>query len=177
MKQKDLIEFIPLGILSLLAIASIFEVVSTTYAFLINQYVGLTLLGFSIVLFFSNRRIYRYIFGITLVLGLFNLIGFTTFITTINLFGLVIQPLLVPIIPIFIWINKEKIKPIIRSLAGTNEEQIINSEQTKINGFKRRFKNLSDNEINSKLQENLIPEAIEALKQIKKERLDNDLNT
>ena len=70
---------------------------STDYIFGYQQYIGLTLLGVSIILFFVNRRLYKYFYGITLILATVNLIGFTTTIRTIYFFGIEIQylPLIV----------------------------------------------------------------------------------
>ncbi|MCB0541220.1 MAG: hypothetical protein H6571_16585 [Lewinellaceae bacterium] len=170
MKKEEFIEAIPLIILTIIGIYSIIEVITSEYIFGIQQHVGLTLLGISIILFFANKRIYKYIFGITLLLGLVNLIGFTTSILTMNFFGLPIQILMIPLIAVYTWVNKEEIKPKIQNLLGNSNEQIKLESNSKINGFKRRFEKLSDNEIESKLNQNLVSEAIEALKQIKKER-------
>ena len=170
MKEKDYIEFLPLGILTTIGIYSIIEVITTDYLFGIQQHVGLTLLSVSLILFFTNRRIYKYIFGITLLISLINLIGFTTWITTINFFGLSIQILILPIVLIFASIYKEEIIPKVHNLVGNSEKQLEIKSNSQISGFKRRFKKLSDREIESKLNENLVPEAIEALKQIKAER-------
>ncbi len=168
--KRDLIELIPLAIPTIIGLYSIIEVMTTDYVFGIQQHVGLTLLGISIILFFINRRIYKYIFGITLLLGLVNLIGFSTSITSMSFLGLPIQLLVLPIIAIFTWIYKEDIKPKIRGLVGKSDEQIASNSNAKVNGFKRRFEKLSDKEIEMKLGENIVPEAIEALKQIEKER-------
>jgi uncharacterized protein HemX len=49
---------------------------------------------------------------------------------------------------------------------------VENSAATK--AFKRRFEKLSDGEIESRLSIKLVPEALEALKQIKNERAENN---
>ena len=53
---------------------------------------------------------------------------------------------------------------------GNSEKQLKSESDSKINGFKKRFENLPDNQIERKLKEDLVPEAIEALKQIKEAR-------
>lgn len=166
MTKRDIIEFIPIGALSILGVYSIIEVLTTDYVFNAGQFVGLTLLGVSLVLFFANRRIYKYLFGGTLLLGLFNLIGFTTTILSVNFIGIPIQILVVPILITFVWINEKQIGPKLNSLFRTTEEQAQSESNSKVEGFKRRFENLSDEEIRSKLNEKLVPEALEALKQI-----------
>lgn len=172
MKKEDLIEFIPIGILSLISLYSIIQVTTTDYIFNSQQYIGLTLLGVSLILFFTNRRTYKYIFGITILLGLFNLIGFTTSIVTMNLLFIPIQLTIIPILLLFTWINQEQIKPKVQSIFGTSEEQILAESNSKILGFKKRFENLSDVEIEKRLNQNLVPEAHEALKQIQLNRIE-----
>ena len=66
MKKKDIIKAIPITILTIIALYSIIEVMTTVYIFFAQQYIGLTLLGVSILLFFMNRRIYKYVFCLRL---------------------------------------------------------------------------------------------------------------
>lgn len=171
MKKKDLIELIPLLILVIIALYSIVEINTTNYIFGIEQKLGITLLGISAILFFLNRKVYKYVFGITLILGLVNLIGFSKSITSISLFNLPsIQLLVVPIIGIYIWIYIDEIQHKVRGIIGRSKEQLEFESNAQINGFKQRFEKLSDKEIEKKLSENLVPESIEALRQIQKER-------
>lgn len=171
MKKQDLIEFIPLGLLSTFSIFSIIKVLTTDYIFNPHQFVGLTLLGISFLLFFLHRRTYRYLFGITLLLGTFNLIGFTAAITTIKFLSIPIQILIVPILLIFTWINKEKIESKLKSLFGATEEDLKSEANSKVERFKKKFENLSDEEIERRLNQKLVPEATEALKQIHQQRI------
>lgn len=170
MKKKDLIQFIPLAILSLLAIYSIIQVGTTNYIFSAQQYVGITLLSVSILLFFANRRIYKYIFGFTLILGMFGLVGFSTTIVRMQIFWIPIQITLLPIIAIFSWIHRTEIQAIIHDLRGTTEAQLKTGQNAKVNAFRKRFNKLSDTEIEQKLNENLVAEAKEALQLIRSER-------
>lgn len=172
MKKEDLIEFIPIGMLTLISLYSIIKVTTTDYIFNGQQYIGLTLLGVSLILFFTNRRTYKYIFGITILFGLFNLIGFTTSIVTMNFLFIPIQLIIIPILLLFTWINQKQIKPKVQSILGTSEEQIVAESNSKILGFKKKFKNLSDEEIEKRLNQNLVPEAHEALKQIQLNRIE-----
>ena len=170
MKKNDFIEAIPLISLILVAVYSIIEVLTTDAIFGTPQYIGLSLLGISSILFFVQRRIYRYVFGSTLLLGLPSLIGFSTSIMGVYFLGIPIQILLLPLILLFTWINKDSIKPMIQQLLGNSTEQKQSRRHAKVNGFKRRFEKLTDQEIESKLKEQLVPEALEALNQLKNER-------
>ena len=112
MKQNiDIIEFFPIMILGIPGIYSVVEVFSTDYIIGYQQYIGLTLLGVSIILFFVNRRLYKYFYGITLILATVNLIGFTTTIRNlIYFFGIEIQYLPLIVLLIFTVIYRESIK-------------------------------------------------------------------
>ena len=172
MKNRDLIEFIPIGTLTIISLYSIFEVITTDYIFNGQQYIGLALLGVSLILFFTNRKTYKYIFGVTILLGLFNLIGFTTSFVTMNFLFIPIQLIVIPILLIFTWINQEQIKPKVQSILGTTEEQILSESNSKISSFRKRFEKLSNEEIEIRLNQKLMPEALEALKQIQQERIE-----
>ncbi len=68
--------------------------------------------------------------------------------------------------------NREVLSKFLKDLFNIelSEEEIKSVQHSRINGFKRRFEKLSDKEIELRLHENLVPTAIEALKQIKRER-------
>ena len=157
-------------ILGIPGIYSVVEVFSTDYIIGYQQYIGLTLLGVSIILFFVNRRLYKYFYGITLILATVNLIGFTTTIRTIYFFGIEIQYLPLIVLLIFTVIYRESIKPKIKEWVGKSEKQLVSERKAKMNGFKQRFNKLTDDQIEKMLDEELVPEAIEALNQIKNER-------
>lgn len=53
---------------------------------------------------------------------------------------------------------------------SSSEEQVIVESNSKVSGFKKRFKNLSNEEIERRLNQNLVPEALVALKQLWRER-------
>src|SRR6056297_3190893 len=78
MKSKEIKEFTPFAILSIIVLFSVIQVLVTNYTFDYRQYIGLSLLTVSGIFFFTDRRLYRYFFGITLVLGVLNLIAFST---------------------------------------------------------------------------------------------------
>jgi len=133
MKNRYLVELIPLTILTIVGVYSVIEVITTDYIFGTQQYLGLALLGISLILFFINRRIYKYVFGLTLLIGLLNLVAFSTTVITMSFLGLPIQILLLPLIAIFIWINKVEINSKIQNLLGATEAEAIEAlKQIKI---------------------------------------------
>ena len=99
MRKNHFTEFIPLGLLLIVGLGSTFQVWITDYVFDYRQYIGLTFLFISTILYYRNRDLYKYVFGLTLILGTFSLIAFSTYIIEIKLFFVPIQ-----IIPFFILI-------------------------------------------------------------------------
>ena len=172
LKKTDIYEAVPLVVLSIICLASIIKVNTSEYSFQNPQYIGLSLLAISIILFSIYRRGYKYVFGISLLLALVNLIGFTATIVTIEFFGMSIQLLPIPIILLFFWVNQKEVL----DLLGMSYEHNTALSNSKINGFKKRFSKLTDHEIEKKLKQNLIAEAIEALQQLKEERTEDNMD-
>lgn len=164
--KNNIKEFIPIGILDIIGIVSIIQVLTTNYIFNYRQYIGLSLLLICTIFFFFNRKIYKYLLAITLIIGLVNIIGFAT--STIT-FGIsIVQVQLIPFIVLLIYISifKQEIKDLIKK---TDADKEINFNIIK-DRFKQKFKKLSDKEIETKLSQNLVPEAMLALEEIKNER-------
>ena len=164
--KKDIKEFIPIGILDLIGIISIIQVLTTDYTFNYRQYIGLSLILICTILFFANRKIYKYLTAVTLIVGLTSIISFSTSIIT---FGIsIIQVQLIPLIVllIYIYIFRTEIKKLLET---TENEKQNNTEKLK-ERFKQKFEKLTDKEIESRLNQNLVPKAIKALEEIQTER-------
>lgn len=164
--NKNIKEFIPIGILDLIGIFSIFQYFTTNYIFTYRQYIGISLLLICTILFFLNKTIYKYLLGLVLIAGMISIIGFTPAITTIYGFGLEfqLQPFLVFMIYLYVYKNDLK-----RIFEKTDNESIQNENALK-ERFKNKFEKLSDKEIENKLSQKLVPEAIQALNEIQLER-------
>lgn len=59
---------------------------------------------------------------------------------------------------------------IVRYFLGTTEEDKLQAFEQRKNNFKERFKDLSEQEINTRLANDLQPEAKQALIELKKEK-------
>ena len=114
----------------------------------------------------------------TILIGIINLADFfpsETFIyfeTNAIKIEFEAEPKLFGIGIIHYFTNREVLSKFLKDLLNIelSEEEIKSVQHSRINGFKRRFEKLSDKEIELRLHENLVPTAIEALKQIKRER-------
>lgn len=167
MIKKNIKEFLPLGFLNIISFISIIHVITSNYIFEIKQYIGLSLLLICTILFFVNRKFYKYFIFITIIIGVINLIAFssTTFTFVVGL----IEIQLIPFIAFIIYVSVFKSKII--SILSNPKSKKENENDFKIskNRFKQKFKNLSKSEIETRLNEKLVPEAIEALKELKNE--------
>ncbi len=114
----------PLGILTIVGLYAVAKVTTTDHIFEARQHVGLTLLAVSFLMFFLNRKIYTYIFGILLLLGLLSIVGFTVSIVVISFFGVPMQLPLVPIIVLYGWVHRQAIEPMITKVVrGSPKER------------------------------------------------------
>ena len=170
MKSKEIKEFTPFAILSIIGLFSVIQVLVTNYTFDYRQYIGLSLLTVSGIFFFTDRRLYRYFFGITLILGTLNLIAFSTYIFAFYFIFFPIQILPFIFLVVFFVKNRKRINDLFfRSIQKTEEEEQKYYDR-KLKRFKEKFSELSDPEIEYKLNQELVPEARQALIEIIKNR-------
>jgi tetrahydromethanopterin S-methyltransferase subunit G len=86
-KTKQLLDFIPLAILTVSAIILLWAVASSNVGLLWRHIVGLIVLAINFLLFWWRHKIGVISLGSTLILGLFGLLSFSPTITT-STFGL-----------------------------------------------------------------------------------------
>lgn len=170
--KGNLKDFIPLGLLSIVGIGSAIQVLFTDYIFEPTAYVGLTLLAVCAVLFFLNLRWYRYAMGFVLIIGTLGLVSFSTVIMSVGIGFLQFHLIPLVVLIVFASIYNSRIPKAVHSLLGTykTEEEIKELTRSRVDSFKRTFKDLSDSEIDRRLQTKLVPEALQALDELKKER-------
>ncbi|MGQ1786775.1 hypothetical protein [Saccharicrinis sp. GN24d3] len=113
---------------------------------------------------------------VLLLLGLFNLLSFAYFINMVMTFGISIfvtpgiQLISLVFLIVLVAKRRNKTRLFYLKIFGLTEEDKEQSRKSSQNFFKRKFENLTDIEIENRLQEDLVPEAIEALVEIKEER-------
>ncbi|MEO9476495.1 MAG: hypothetical protein ABJG41_13215 [Cyclobacteriaceae bacterium] len=134
---------------------------------------GLTIV--TLIVYFKPEKSFQSVL-ILLLLGLFNLLSFAYFINIIITFGFSfivtpgIQLISLVLISILVIIKRDKTVEFYREVFGQTEEEKEQLERNTQDRFKRKFEQLSDKEIESKLQQDLVPEAIAALNEIKEGR-------
>lgn len=169
MKRQDFIQAIPVILLSLISLYAIFTVFTTNAIFEVRQHVGITLLSVSVALFFINRKLYKYLFGLVLVLGTFNLVAFSASIFSVSIFGVWLQPISAGILLIFFMIHRDDEDWIF----GKRKQQDVKAPDPfrKVD-FKFKYRLLSKEAIARKLDEETDPEVIEALEELAQEKAD-----
>ncbi|WP_188361476.1 hypothetical protein [Flavobacterium orientale] len=113
------------------------------------------------------KGIANYVFGFVLLLGLFDLIHFVPFSIGINfsIFKIHLIPFI--FLLIFYLLNRQNINEKIRNFNEPSASEELSHKNSQIEFFKIKFQNLSETEIDQKLKEDLVPEAMEALKILK----------
>ena len=167
MLLKKIKEFIPLGIVSFFSTVSIFISIWEGYVYDYRQIIALLLLGISILFFLSGSHFYKYVFAVVLLIASFTPISFTAYV-----FNFSIGAFLIFLIHAFIFR-----KSLFDSLFSTfikDEEEVINRKNKKVEFFKRNFSTLEIEEINKKLEEDLVSEAKIALEELKYRKLNRE---
>ncbi|MBI1184984.1 hypothetical protein GC194_11975 [bacterium] len=169
-------EVIILAILWAMSIVSYSIALLLNYVLYTTDYFGLA--GLSIVtlrVLLRPEKSFQSVF-ILLLFGLFNLLSFAYFFNLIFTFGVSgwftpgIQLISLVMLSILAIRKRNDVIQFYRETFGRTEKEEEDARKSTQIGFKTKFNNLTDNEIDLKLQQNLVPEAIEALKEIKKER-------
>jgi len=164
MKNKNFILVLSLLMISLISLVLGFY---NQWHFEIRFYIGLSALVFTILAYLRIKGIANYLFGIVLLLGLLDLIHFVPFSIGINFFQLKINLIPIVFFLIFCLLNRQKINEKIRNFNEPSDSEEFNRKSSQIEFFKIKFQNLSETEINQKLKEDLVLEAVEALKMLK----------
>ena len=169
LKKEDYLEFIPLGfLLSSLIVFTIWDLMQGFSLKPLFYFVFFSTL-ISTILFFKARRVYRYIFFVILILGIVNLLPFTgtSFQSEFSFNELRVQGFPLFLFLLFLWVNAKNISSVfyrvIKFIKNTNEGSLVET-------FKNKFSSLSNEEIEEKLQEDLVPDAKKALEEILESR-------
>lgn len=171
MKNKNLILALSLLMISLIS----FGIgVYLNWSFKTEFYLGCFLLLTSIFVFLKFKNNANSLFGIVLILGLLNIIHFTPYSVGISFTLFKIDVISLLFLIIYYSLNSKKINSKVLTFIASSKTDVERQKNNKIDFFKNQFKHLSESEINTKLNENLVSEAIEALLFLKEKKTDND---
>ena len=119
-------DIIPLLISIILLIISIGITFFTDYTLNYKHYVGIGLIGISTLLYFKNKKLFVYVFGLTLILGILNLIDIYYSNIIFGIGPIKFNPIFLTLLIIFLALNKELLNKMFpeKELAENNAENI-----------------------------------------------------
>lgn len=159
-----------LVLLSIVSIISIIISLISKWVFSYSFWIGLSLLMICFILYYQRPNKLKYFFGIILILGVFNLIQFVPFGFSIQLGLIKFEVVSTLFFILFLYLNRSRVLDLFQDWFTTSDDEKAINSNSKYESFKKYFKNLSDLEIEYRLNQVLVPEAKKALAEIKDER-------
>ena len=176
MEKLKKTEIIILAILWAMSLTTYSIALLNNYNIFPSDYLGLAGLTIvTLIAYFRPEKSLRSVL-ILLLLGLFNLLSFAYFFNIVMSFGISvfvtpgIQLISLIMLSILVIKKRQKVIDFYLEIFGETEEEKQQSRLRFQKQFKIKFEQLSDKEIENKLQQGLVPEAIAALNEIKEER-------
>ncbi|KAA3620873.1 MAG: hypothetical protein DWQ02_28675 [Bacteroidetes bacterium] len=126
----------------------------------------------------ANFRNHKFELVITLaiiVLGMFNLAHFFPFEVTFSIFFLKFNPLLFLLALVHFFLNKNSLGPQIQGFLGNSPQSIQEESDSRVNGFKHRFSQKSEQELEEIINsEMIVAEAKKAAEELLIEKYKTD---
>jgi len=137
-------DIIPLLISIILLIISIGITFFTDYTLNYKHYAGIGLIGISTLLYFKNKKQFVYIFGLTLILGILNLIDIYYSNIIFGIGPIKFNPIFLTLLIIFLALNKELLNKMFpeKELAEKNAENI-----KLIKHYEQKFESKTESEL------------------------------
>lgn len=104
MRNKDIV---PLMISILLMLVSFGKVLTSDYFLNQSHYIGMGCLILSTLLYFTNKKVYIYVFALTLIAGLIGLIDFFYRTFKIGFAGVGVNPIFIVLLILFFVFGKD----------------------------------------------------------------------
>ena len=149
-------DIIPLLIAIILILASIGIVLFTDYVLNSKHYAGILLTMISAFLYFKNKKWFIYVFGLTLILGIFNLIGIYYATISFGIEPIKLNPIFLTLFVIFLAVNRKLIDQIFpdKKQSEINIENKIAEKEKRIKSYESKFQSKSEIELKSIADEN-----------------------
>jgi hypothetical protein len=137
-------DIIPLLISIILLIISIGITFFTDYTLNYMHYLGIVLIGISTLLYFKNKKLFFYIFGLTLILGILNIIDIYYSNIIFGIGPIKLNPIFLSLMIIFLALNKE----LLNKMFPEKEFGEKNVENIKlIIHYEQKFESKTDSEL------------------------------
>ncbi|WP_025743282.1 hypothetical protein [Aquimarina pacifica] len=171
MIKKDII---PILISLLLVLYSIGITLLTDYLLNYKHYVGIALIGISTILYFKNKKLYVYVFGLTLVIGIVNLIDIYYSNIVFGIGPIKFNTIFLTLLVIFLAVNKELLNTLFPEKELTEKDLVDKNVETenRIKRYERKFQSKSELQLKNIADENsgYVDEAKTAAERLLKEK-------
>jgi len=150
--KKEIKKIIPLLVSILLVIISIGIVLTTEYILNIKHYIGMIALGISVLFYYKKKEFYYYLFPLTLIAGIINLIDFFYISYNFGIGILQFNPIFLALLIVFLVLNKDKISELFpeKEMDTEKEKEIF---ENKIKNFENKFLNKTEFELKEIISE------------------------
>jgi hypothetical protein len=174
-KHKNLIPILFLAMISLYTVINVLfysytmDGVTYNYNFSIQNFPAFFAVVINIMSYFLFRAYFRYFVLVTIILGIFGLLSYTIYNTSINSIPFQFTSLMTGLL--YIILNYDRFKKRLGIPADKEMEDASNPQQ--IESFKKKFGNKADHQLEDILSDaRFINDARTAAKEILKERAD-----
>jgi len=142
-------DILPLLISIILLIISIGITLFTDYVLNYKHYLGIALVGISSVLLFKNKKMYVYVFGLTLILGVINLIDIYYSNIIFGIGPIKFNPIFLTLLIIFLILNKELLNKILPEKELTEKDlgEQNKKKENLIRMYERKFESKTESEL------------------------------
>ena len=142
-------DIIPLLISIILLLISVGITLFTEYTLNYKHYVGIVLIGISAILYFKNKKTFIYVFGLTLILGIINLIDIYYSNIIFGIGPIKFNPIFLALLIIFLSLNKENLNRMFpKKIMSENELAEKNTENINlIKNYERKFESKTESEL------------------------------
>ena len=142
-------DIIPLLISAILVIISIGITLFTDYTLNYKHYIGIGLIGISSLLYFKNKKLFVYFFGLTLILGIVNLIDIYYSNIIFGIGPIKFNPIFLTLIIIFLVLNKELLNKLFPEKKLTEKDLAERNTQKEnlIKNYELKFQSKTESEL------------------------------
>ena len=121
----------------------------TDYVLNYKHYVGIALVGISSFLYFKNKKLYVYIFGLTLIVGTVNIIDIFYSNISFGIRPIKFNPIFLTLLIIFLTLNKEMLNKLLpeKKLTENNLAERNAKKENMIKNYERKFESKTESEL------------------------------
>jgi hypothetical protein len=142
-------DIIPLLISAILVIISVGITLFTDYTLNYKHYFGIGLIGISSILYFKNKKLFVYLFGLTLILGIVNLIDIYYSNIIFRIGPIKFNPIFLTLLIIFLVLNQKLLNKLFPEKKLTEKDLAERNTQKEnlIKNYELKFQSKTESEL------------------------------